>query len=149
MSETKNIFKLSELSQERLKAVETCMGENGTFKRPNKKFNGYGLKFDIDYLNSIGSTPIVLPLEYMAEYSDMVTRGNIEEHDTEFINDFIDSSEQENDLSKINATAIGNCAYVALNCSKLSARQAAMKFLEKYFLYFQSQLINHVNKNHN
>ncbi len=90
----------------------------------NEKYNSNGLRYDVNYLNGIGKRVVLLPLEIMANYVDVITKGNIDRNDTLFI------KQMNRDLSRpidetyvrINATSIGNIAYAALNVQHAQMR---------------------------
>lgn len=120
-------------------------------EKPQEGFDRWGLKFDISYLNQIGYNVIFFPLEILAEYADAVTKSFIDEDNSEFIYkqciDFDFPKDKEIDLNGINATALGNCAYIALNCNNAVASKQAEDFLDKVFVKAKGIMLNYMNEN--
>lgn len=119
------------------------------WRKPAKKFNDNGLRFPIEYLNVIGKNIIMLPLEIIADYADVITVTAINNNDADFIkfnfskNDFDIEKEYEN----INATSIGNLGYVALHCINEPIRQMAETILQQIFVKVKGSLLNFMNEN--
>lgn len=134
------IKRLSNLTEEGKAEVLALVEKK--FGKPNDKFDMYGLRYPIDHLNKIGGSIITIPLECMAEYVDVITKNAIDENDGYFIlTQVLNSDDDSINLSKLNATAIGNIAYVCLNCSDEIGRLKSEKLLERYEEWF--------NKKHN
>lgn len=129
------IKRLSNLTEEG-KAEVLALVEK-TFGKPNEKFDMYGLRHSIEQLNKIGGSIITIPLECMAEYVDIVTKNAIDNNDGYFIlTQVLNTDDDSINFSKLNATAIGNIAYVCLNCSDETARLKSEKTLERYEEWF-------------
>ena len=123
------------------------------FLEPAKEFDEFGLKHPSDYLKQISANIILLPLEFMAEYVDLITKTAIDENDKAII---IEANEQLKILNKmtlddliervLNATSIGNMAYVALNCKDEEVKKNTEEMLNRIFKiqsdYLMSQLSN-------
>ena len=84
------------------------------FLEPYPECDVYGLKFPIEYLNKVGKSIIMLPLEFMAEYADIITREYIDKDDQQFIFEQIIDRDINCDqiYQSVNATGIGNMAYI-------------------------------------
>lgn len=147
------IIKLSELNAEekyvRIKQYETLI-EAGELVHANKDFNDYGLRFDVQYLNRIGLMLVLLPLEMMAEYVDVVTKSYVDKS----IWDFDESSYgmfriNESQLQYTNATAIGNLAYNCLNSKDTYIKTICEQSLNKIHDYVSAKMIAELSKNKN
>lgn len=98
------------------------------------QFDAYGLRFPIDYLNAIGTLPIMFPLEIMAKYADVVTTKLVNDNDSNFTNSILYMGIlPPEDTQNINATGIGNLAYVCLHHPLPRAREIAESILETIF----------------
>jgi hypothetical protein len=92
------------------------------FKRPFSEFNSDGLRHDMEHLSAIGLNVLFLPLEYMSDYVDKVTFDGINSGDVGFIASVIESNRKGDGMSDdelssaLNATSLGNLAYIILNC---------------------------------
>ncbi len=121
-----------------------------TVLKPNPDFDDNGLRFPVDYLNEIGINIIFMPIEIMSEYVDSVTKTHIDKNDDGFIyHQFIDSNfdgSNEDDFNTVNATALGNLAYAALNCKNEKARQIAEKNLNHIFVKAKGKMLNSINE---
>jgi len=109
--------------------------------KPEKEFNSFGLRFSDEHLKKMGGAIILMPLEYMAEYVDIVTKARIDEHDEDFITQQILGISPTADIDNIamekwNATSIGNIAYIALNCKDEDAQKISIQLLENYYDYY-------------
>lgn len=90
---------------------------------PTKHFNQYGLRYHIDILNKLGKKNIFFPLEYMALFVDVVTKTKTDADDRAFIaanfsgGQAVEFNRAEvfDNYHKINATSIGNMAYMLMN----------------------------------
>lgn len=115
--------------------------------RPDERFDDNGLRFSVDYLSSIGKAVIMLPLELMAEYVDLVTKTKIDDNDEEFIyHQVIDPVfDIETMYEGLNASSIGNMAYVCLHCKSSRAKQVAEDILNKIFVKYKGKLLQQIN----
>lgn len=92
----------------------------------------HGLKHPLNHLQSIRSEIAFYPLERQAMYADLkhIRLAN----DPEFLrcrfSQFNPNDKKE--FRNINATAIGNLAYVALHCRIIEIKEKCLKFLENY-----------------
>ena len=117
------------------------------FIEPTPDFNELGLRFPIEYLNEMGKNIIFLPLEIAAEYVDGITKNFIDENNEEFIFhqvlnvDYEVSEMYEN----LNATGIGNMAYICLNCQNEKARTICDEFLKSVFGKEKGKLLDHLH----
>ncbi len=113
--------------------------------KPSKKFDNYGLRHSMEHLNTIGGSIILLPLEDMTEYVDVVTKSFVDADETFWIisqyNDLIDKYTDEG-MNRFNATSIGNFAYIAMYCKHKPSVEVAMIILNKYYDFLMFQMIN-------
>lgn len=114
---------------------------NAIFEKPQPEFDNFGLRHSLPHLNRVGGGAIFLPLEYMAEYVDVVTKKAIDEQDPVFLLKQVLSINSENidkiNLENFNTTSLGNLAYVALHAHSEDARNIAECLLEKYLNWFE------------
>ncbi len=125
------IKRLSNLTEE--DKAEVLASIEKKFGKPSEIFDSYGLRYHINHLNKVGGSIITLPLECMAEYVDAITKSYIDKDDAFFIlTQVLNSDDDSINFSKLNATAIGNVAYVCLKCNNENARIKSEKLLERY-----------------
>jgi hypothetical protein len=108
------------------------MLSNGVLINPTDEFNNYGLRFPIEYLKKIGCNIIFLPLEYMAQYVDTVTKKRVD-LDEDFGSFIYKINESDIENMNINATSIGNLAYACLYSKHEKIRQVCEESLNKIF----------------
>lgn len=105
-------------------------------------FDNWGLRFDLDHLNAMGLNLIHYPVEYMAEYVDVIMKNNIDSNNKEFIRvHFLDH--EFNYVTEYNtwcATSIGNVAYCAINCKNEKAKEIAIKELQGCLHYYNQEV---------
>lgn len=137
------ITPLAEKEREKIRKELSGKG----LKNPNPEYDEAGLRFDIHYLNSIGGVVCMLPLEFMAEYADLIcvnmvdTEMEILEQDTiEHIRDFPEGFES------MNATAIGNMAYFIIHTKNESAKTMALDYLKRYLNWYLDKLTAQMTK---
>ncbi len=145
MDQPPKIYRLSDLSPERLAEIQDSVINNPKIKKPYKEFDAYGLKFDIDWLNEVGGSVVFLPLEHAAEYADIVTVNGLKEPHPEFLQQYKNDIEKRQDFSLWNATAVGNVAYVSLFCKDDELKINAFNLLQQYADYFYFDLISKFN----
>lgn len=120
-----------------------------TWLRPAAEFDGFGLRFPIEYLNQVNKSIVLLPLELMAEYVDVICKTFIDQDDQEFIFKQIlneDPTIDDKRFENINATAVGNLAYVCLNCKNESARKITEKQIEYIFSRQKGWVLDQINE---
>lgn len=128
-------------------------GELGyKIEHPSNTFNEFGLKFSVDYLNRIGKNVIMFPLEIMADYVDEVTKKYIDTNNLEFIDyqiHIFESDFKSVDIiwENLNATSIGNLAYICLNSKNEKAKEVCEKILQDIFVKMKGILLTHINEN--
>ena len=115
------------------------------FAIPAQEYNEYGLKFNMDELNRIGANVIMLPIEYMAKYVDIITKTNIDENNPDFLeSQFHDFKVSKENYKSCNATSCGNIAYIYLHCKdekvKQICKQAIFDLLEIHLEFVQTHL---------
>ena len=149
------IIRLSYLDEEKKSAYINyyknilLTGQGGlAILEPTEKFDEYGLKFPIDYLKKISRTVIFFPLEIMANYADKTTVTAVSNNDAEFnyyqVVDPVFNIEEA--WPDINATSIGNLAYIALHCTNIITQQNAEEILNKIFVKTKGILLNAMNE---
>lgn len=116
--------------------------------KPEKDFDENGLRFPIEYLNKMSQNIIMFPLEIMAEYVDVRTKNYVDTKDDSFIfHAVIDSDLNiEETYDSINATAIGNMAYIAMFSHDEKARSITEDWLNKIFVKAKGKLLNIINE---
>lgn len=97
---------------------------------PSAQFNQFGLRYDMNVLNGLGKRNIFFPIEVMALFCEQRVKERC------------DAREQMPDLTfkglkamyhMINATAIGNTAYVALNSFYPKQKAHSLLLLEEIY----------------
>ncbi len=122
----------------------------GGFKvlEPTENFDDNGLRFPVTYLSKVDKQIIFFPLEYIADYADIITKSAIDEDDAEFIfNNIINRDiDVDKDYDNLNATAIGNLAYVALNTKNKDAQKISEDILDKVYVIAKGKMLNELNE---
>ncbi len=150
------IAKLSTMTAEQkaeyLKRYEEVMlsGALGfKFLKPAEQFDDFGLRFPADYLNELDKSVVFLPLELMAEYVDAICKVYIDKDDKSFIFNQVlneDPSIDDERFNNIDATAVGNLAYVCLNCKNEQAREICEKQLNYIFSIQKGRTLDFIDK---
>lgn len=120
-----------------------------SYPKPTQEFDMYGLKFTLEHLNYMGRNVLLLPVDHMAQYVDMITKTAIDENDEDFIYASILSPESniENiDYNNVTATTYGNLAYIYLNCKDQSAKDICKSVLTIGFDVYLKELISYEAK---
>lgn len=144
------IVRLSELSEEKKNLLESQYNqllEAGVFMNPNQEFNVYGLRFPIEYLRNVRNYVCILPLEYIAEYVDVITKERID-YESDIQDDFYDYKTYELedcDLDLVNTTSIGNLAYACLHSKHKKTRQTCEESLNKILAHYEPQKLEVFN----
>lgn len=150
------ISRLSEMTEEKrnnyMKYYEDILltGSAGfQLMRPAEHFDKFGLRFPVEFLNKIGTSLVFLPLELMAEFVDVIMKNGIDKNDAEFIfNQILDKDFNiEQSWSLLNATTIGNLAYIALNCKNERAKEIAEDLLNKIHVKQKGAVMQYINDN--
>ncbi len=117
-------------------------------EKPNKVPNNYGLYFDIEYLQNIDKSVVMLPLELMAEYRDVLTEQKIlNDKFTQGINvEELEEFSLEKDYNNINATTIGNLAYTILNSSNKELVEYSTNILNQIFVKYKGEVLTFLNE---
>ena len=137
----RRIADFPESSQEKIKTMRST----DPFKMPNEGFDEYGLRFHTDYLNKIVHNIVFLPLEYMAEYVDIICKSYIDDGNEQFISE-VKTSMQERKFSTWNATSIGAVAYIALHCPKEEDRKECIDVLNDLYKWYVNYIVNHATQ---
>lgn len=106
------------------------------------KFNEGGIRFPLDYLRRMHIAVVLLPLEYMAEYVDIVTKEAVDDQDTAFFLTGMptDAEFTEADANRINATSVGNLAYVYLYLNNEEVRDRCKKMLDMIYRFATNRI---------
>ncbi len=139
------IYKLSDLTEAKRSEIENVINTNPQFQRPNKDFDSNGLRFSVEYLGAIGGAIAFMPLEYIAEYVDIITKDAVDKNETDFINITNEEFSKEygpDDFVKWNATAIGNMAYVTLFSKVETLQKLGVILLQKYADWYFAAIMN-------
>ena len=109
----------------------------------DKAFDGNGLRFSFKYLHSVTPELALWDVFRQKEFVDVITYTGW--HDVRLMkasmsNDDI-STMIRHGFTTVNATSIGNAAFLLLNCPSLIVRNHCAKFLYEYRKYHYSRLI--------
>lgn len=135
------IISLRDFTDEQINKLEREKLSSPLYEKPSKSYDNYGLRYSVEHLNKIGQSLIFLPIEYMAEYVDVVTKTNVDIGDPDFLEQILNINPKNIDTSDKNATSIGNAAYVALNSKDEKARKIAFGILERILQDNQAKFI--------
>ena len=106
------------------------------------------LYFDIEYLNNVGIAIVMLPIELMAEYRDIVTEERID-HWNKFGKKIkVEDLEQfdiKKDFDGLNATSLGNIAYTILNSDNKEIVDYSINILNQIFVKYKGMLLQQLN----
>ncbi len=102
-------------------------------------FDSNGLRHSVKHLCEVEKTIGLMDIVQQAEYADVVTYNNA--NNIYFLNDVVKQAQNvtPDDYPKINATGIGNMAYLALYAPIPHVRQVAIQFLNKYKQWVKTQ----------
>ena len=131
------IKRRDEFKDEQLKPLLKLMSQ---FPAPAKEYNDFGIRYPIEFLNSVGISIIFLPLEMMAEFVDAVTKTHVDENNPAYENQVTNeikgyAGNFENIIKHSNATSIGNLAYILLNSKNEELKSLANEILEATHTY--------------
>ncbi len=127
-----NIKFKSEFSEEELLRYKKLAGK---LPKRYSGFNGYGLRYPVDDLNKIDKRVIFFPLEEMAEFVDVVSKGQVDTQDKNYNSDILSSTigSIKTGYGNINATSIGNLAYAYLHFKDEMVKKHILSLLEYIF----------------
>jgi len=131
------IKRRAEFNEEQLKPFIKLMSQ---FPAPAKEYNEYGIRYPVEFLNSLGISIIFLPLEMMAEFVDAVTKQHVDEnnpaYETQVTNEIKGyAGKFEVLIQHANATSIGNLAYILLNSKSEELKSLVSEILEAIHVY--------------
>ena len=109
---------------------------------PNPEFDENNLRFDIAYLNGIGGVICMLPLEFQADYVDGICKESIDEGDGMMEEDVISTDVTTEQIKEMNATALGNTAYIILHTKNEMAKHKCLDILHRYLNFYLDNLMN-------
>lgn len=129
---------LTNADREKLKKEIILKG----LQSPNAEFNSHGLRFDIGYLNRIGGTICLLPLEFMSEYVDTVCKSSMDSQDGLMEEAVLDDDMTDEYLEKnIDATALGNMAYIILHTQNDMIKGKCLDTLWRYINIYIDNIV--------
>lgn len=119
--------------------------------KPLEYYNEYGLRFPIEALENpfLEVVTPFLPLDWMAEYGDVIGRNMVDSKEAKVIEDLAESILTLSiDKERINVTAWGNMAYFMLNNQdhplmpkiRNKLRNDALKHFKATFEKYQNML---------
>ena len=139
-----NIVVLSRLSQDAqnkyLEYYNSNIRTSELYTEPFAEYDKFGLRYPIEHLDLMGKNLVFLPLEFMADYVDIITKTHVDENSPQLtVNSF--DFDVADLFDSINATAIGNAAYIAMHHTNPTLRQLAENKLNEIFV-IQKAYIN-------
>lgn len=114
---------------------EILFGFSNAFRKAAMGFNKYGLKNNVETLELMFPKILSLPMDEQSDYADYPTVNNCNK--SWFINEIKKRPEEVENINQVSATAIGNSAYIALNCKDKEVRDIMNKRLEYITNYFK------------
>lgn len=111
-------------------------------KFPNPEFGEDNLRYDINYLNQIGAVICMLPLEFIADYVDRICKEAIDENSGIMEDTVIAEEITDDTIREMDATALGNTAYIILNTKNEMARHKCLDVLYRYMNFYLDNLMN-------
>lgn len=101
-----------------------------TIRRVFGKHDSNGLKFTPEFLNRIEKEIVYYPIARQAKYADQVCVDNVN-NDIFLFQQFTDFNlNDERNYYHVNATAVGNAAFIALNSNNLMVADLCKRWLE-------------------
>lgn len=115
--------------------------------KPKSEFDENGLRFDIDYLHTVGNNILLIPVKYMAEYVDVITKNYVDTNDEVLI----DTIKQDKDFTKdelknMNATSCGNMAYIYLHTKDNDVKEYMKRNIRNLSLWKVEEMIEYFKK---
>ena len=147
----KNVKRLSEFDETtKIKYFENYNKaiEIGNLIKPNDEYDDYGLKFPIEYLSAIGKSIIFFPIEIMAQFVDETSMFHVDNNDEDFTSFQITKRDRtiEDIYPYLNATSLGNMAYIALNCKNQQVVELIEADLDYVFVKYKGEFLNLLNE---
>ena len=142
------LFNFKNLTHEKRDAYDK--GFNAQHPKPNKEYDENGLRYDVEYLGNLGTNLLLVPVEYMARYVDVVTKSHVDRNNDLLIDEIIESDDfTKEDLAKFNATSIGNFAYIYLHSKDRHVRDYMKRNLIQLHVWKVEQLLNYLKEMQN
>ena len=118
--------------------------------KPKPDFDEYGLRFDTEYLRTLGNNILLIPVKYMAEYVDVITKGYVDKNDEVFI-DVIkhDSDFVKEELNNMNATSCGNMAYTYLHTKDNDVKEYMKRNIRNLSIWKVEEMIEYFKQMQN
>lgn len=116
------------------------------FKLPNDNFNEFNLRYDIDYLNSVGGSACMLPLEFMAYYVDGICKESIDTQEGVMEESLLEDDISDESFTSMTATALGNMAYIILSTKNEKVKNTCLDSLRKYFDFYFDKILFEQNE---
>jgi hypothetical protein len=121
---------LEPIFPDQLETMKQAYIEHGIYKEPNAEFDGFGLRYDIEFLNKVNTNVCFLPVQLMANFHDNVTKNFHKTFTIKNVGKF-DITNYKN----YNATSVGNVAYIYLNTNDNELRQRCYEWLTELIRY--------------
>lgn len=102
-------------------------------KKPNKQFDGNGLRYDVKYLKKVFKRVIFLPLEEQAQFVDKITYMMYK--DPLYKPDKLEPVH----FGQLNTTSIGNLAFLACHHPDEEIKNYSINTLEMIKVYFKEK----------
>lgn len=118
------------------KKDEWLKGYYASYIKPKNDYDENGLRFDIDWLEIIGNNILLIPVKFMAEYVDIITKELVDTNDEGFIQS-LKETEMLNyeDMQFCNATSCGNLAYIYMNTKDIDVKNMIKKNIKFMIQY--------------
>lgn len=141
------------IPEEHLKNMFSIYSEMYGFEQMKDDFDKDGLRFSVEFLNQIGTTISIIPVQALSLFCDYVTFHNYADNKQEFENQILSMGMDIGFgklIEQLNATSLGNMAFIYLNTSNalvkakivsiinLCAKDAAIKM--GFFGFFKPDI---------
>lgn len=124
------------------KKNEWLSGYYMNYIKPKDEFDENGLRFDVDYLAGIGNNVILIPVKFMSEYVDIITKELVDTNDEGFIKSIKESEFiTYEDAPFCNATSCGNMAYIYIHIKDDEVKQIMKKNIKFMIDYKIDEII--------
>ena len=135
----KTLFGFKEWSEGNQQRYRQFYDDNNP--RPKSSFDGNGLRYDIEHLRSLGSDLILMPVEFISNYVDVVTKQNVDSQDKGFVELMLLGlgGLDEHDFIYLNATAVGNMGYFCVFSADDKAKEFVKAKMLEIFLWKLNQ----------
>jgi hypothetical protein len=136
------VRRLKDYDPDQLETLKIKLLRLGMPERPFDNFDEYGLRWPTEWLNEVGLTVVLFPLEWQVQYVDRICDQALKDADNDLINESLSATEAERvDSDLWNATAIGNLAAFATRAQWPDQRNKALALLDKMEDFWRKKLI--------